>query len=179
VNTITAQLAGVLVRELTSLRQEIEAYPSDEALWKVVPGISNSGGTLALHLAGNLQHFIGRILGKSGYVRNRDAEFSTRGMSRQDVARQVDDALRAVESTVPGISAATLAADFPEPIGKHRVNTGDFLIHLASHLAYHLGQVDYHRRIVTGQATTVGPVAPGRLASARPVEEPIPDPSRK
>jgi uncharacterized damage-inducible protein DinB len=170
VTTQTASIGTLLVRELTSLRQEVEAYSTDADLWTVVPGISNAGGTLALHLAGNIQHFIGAILGNSLYVRNRDVEFSTRGLSRADVARQVDAAITAVQQTFRSLGPADLAAEFPEPLGKMRFNTGDLLNHLASHLAYHLGQVDYHRRIVTGSAVTVGAVATGKLVSARPVE---------
>ena len=168
--TQSAALGTMMVRELTSLRQEVEAYPSDADLWRVVPGIVNSGGTLALHLAGNLQHFVGAILGGSLYVRNREAEFTTRDLSRADVVRLVDDAIAAVQLTFRNLDPADLGLQYPEPVAKVHLNTGDFLTHLASHLAYHLGQVDYHRRIVTGNPATVGTVAPGKLSSARPVE---------
>lgn len=168
--TQSASIGAIIVRELSSLRQEIEAYPSDEALWAVVPGIANSGGTLALHLAGNLQHFVGAILGGSTYVRNRDAEFSTRGLSRAQVVSLVDQAIAAMQQTFRSLGPSDLGAEYPEPVAKMRLNTGDFLTHLAVHLGYHLGQVDYHRRIVTGNAATVGNVTPGKLASARPVE---------
>jgi hypothetical protein len=168
--TQSASLGGIFARELTSLRQEIEAYPTDADLWKVVPGIANPGGNLALHLAGNLRHFVGAVLGGSGYVRNRDAEFSTRNLSRAEVAREVNDAQTALQNTFRNLGAAELAAEYPEPVAKVRINTADFLTHLASHLSYHLGQIDYHRRIVTGNPATVGTVAPGKLASARPVE---------
>ena len=163
-------IGGILVRELTSLRQEIEAYPSDADLWRVVPGISNPGGTLALHLAGNLQHFVGRILGGTNYVRNRDLEFSARGLSKAELVAKINDAVSTVEQTFRRLDQATLESEYPEAVAEVRLNTGDFLIHLASHLAYHLGQVDYHRRIVTGSTTTVGTVSPTKLASARPVE---------
>jgi hypothetical protein len=168
--TQSASIGAIIIRELGSLRQEIEAYPSDADLWKVVPGIANSGGTLALHLAGNLQHFVGALLGGSSYVRHRDAEFSTRGLSRAEVVRLVDEAITATQQTFRHLGPSDLGSEYPEPVAKMRLNTGDFLTHLASHLAYHLGQVDYHRRIVTGSTATVGTVAPGRLASARPVE---------
>lgn len=168
--TQSASIGAIIIRELGSLRQEIEAYPSDEALWAVVPGIANSGGTLALHLAGNLQHFIGAILGGSAYVRNREAEFSTRGLPRAKVVALVDESITAIQQTFRSLGPADLASEYPEPVAKMRLNTGDFLTHLAVHLGYHLGQVDYHRRIVAGNAATVGTVAPAKLASARPVE---------
>jgi hypothetical protein len=168
--SLASAIGGILVRELTSLRQEIEAYPTDADLWRVVPGISNPGGTLALHLAGNLQHFVGRILGGTDYVRNRDLEFSARGLSKAEVVAKINEAVSTVEQTFRRLDAAALESEYPEAVAKVRLNTGDFLIHLASHLAYHLGQVDYHRRIVTGSPTTVGAVLPTKLASARPVE---------
>lgn len=168
--SLTKAISGILVRELTSLRQEIEAYPSDADLWRVVPGITNPAGTLALHLAGNLQHFVGAILGGTAYVRNREVEFSARGLTKAEVVARVNDAIAAVEQTFRRLGPTDLASEYPEAIAKVRVNTADFLIHLASHLAYHLGQVDYHRRIVTGSPTTLGTVAPAKLTSARPVE---------
>jgi len=168
--SLASAIGAILVRELTSLRQEIEAYPSDADLWRVVPGITNSAGTLALHLAGNLQHFVGSILGGTPYVRNRDAEFSAHGLSKAQLVAQVADAISAVEQTFLRLGPTDLESEYPEAVAKVRLNTGDFLIHLASHLAYHLGQVDYHRRIVTGNPATVGTVAPTKLASARPVQ---------
>lgn len=169
--TQAASIGALLLRELTSLRQEIEAYPTDADLWKVVPGIANSGGTLALHLSGNIQHFVGATLGGSSYVRHRDTEFSTRDLSRAEVAGKVDEAMAAVQLTFRDLAPSDLAAEFPETVAKLRFNTGDWLIHLVSHLAYHLGQVDYHRRIVTGSSATVGTVPVGKLVSARPAEQ--------
>jgi len=168
--SFASAIGGILVRELTSLRQEIEAYPNEADVWRVVPGISNSGGTLALHLAGNLQHFVGRVLGGTDYVRNRDLEFSARGLSKAEVVAKINDAVATVEQTFLRLGPTDLESEYPEAVAKVRLNTGDFLIHLASHLAYHLGQVDYHRRIVTGNSATVGTVAPTKLASARPAQ---------
>jgi uncharacterized damage-inducible protein DinB len=166
---IPSAIAGILVRELTTLKKELEAYPSDAEVWRVAPGISNSAGTLALHLAGNLQHFVGRVLGGTSYLRDREAEFATRDLPRGELLRQVDAAIAAVEGTLDRLPAAALAEDYPEPVAKVRLNTADFLVHLVSHLSYHLGQVDYHRRLVTGSVTTVSAVAPGRLRSAREI----------
>ena len=136
-------------RELGAVRREIEAYPDDESLWLAVPGMPNTGGTLALHLAGNLQHYLGAILAKDGYVRDRDAEFARRNVSRTELLNGIDAALAAVDKTVKKLKDADLAAAYPEPIAKRKVNTGVFLAHLATHLSYHLGQLDFHRRAAT------------------------------
>ena len=166
--TLAASLESILVRDLTTLRLEIEAYPSDADLWRLVPGISNSGGTLALHLCGNLQHFIGAILGKTGFVRNRDAEFGLREVPRAELLRHVDQAIAAVKGTLPRLSPAELEGTFPEPVAKTRLATGDFLTHLATHFTYHLGQLDYHRRVTTGGPPLSGALSPTRLWSAVP-----------
>ncbi len=165
--SLSHSLAAIFARELATTRMQVEAYSSDADLWRLVPGISNSGGTLALHLAGNLQHFVGAILGGSGYRRNRDAEFGDRDVPRAIVVERIAAAVEAVPPTVMALTAAELDADYPEPVAGVRVNTGDFLIHLSAHLSYHLGQLDYHRRIVTGGAPLGGTVSPTRLWSAR------------
>lgn len=164
---LNSLISGIIARDLVSLRKEIEAYPAEPDLWRGAEGITNSGGTLALHLAGNLQHFIGAVLGNTGYVRDRDAEFAERDVPRADVLRRIDAALAAVQDVLPRLTEADLARAYPLPIGKVRVETADFLIHLATHLTYHLGQVDYHRRMVTRTGTTVSTVAPWRLHTAR------------
>ena len=164
--SLVSAIGSMLLRELVSLRKEIEAYPTDADLWKTVPGITNSGGTLALHLAGNLQHFIGAVLGGSGYVRDRDAEFSTRGLSRKEVVGVVEQTTAALTRTFGSLREEVLAGRYPEPVGNVRVMTGDFLVHLEGHLAYHLGQIDYHRRMITGTGALPGSLSPGKLVSA-------------
>lgn len=160
-------LAAVITRDLKAVRREIEAYPDDSSVWKLPPGIANSAGTLALHLAGNAQHFFGAILGKTGYVRDRAAEFNRRDVARAEIVAQLDAGIAAVPKGLAQLPDAALAADFPEQIAGHTVSTGEWLIHLAAHLTYHLGQIDYHRRIATGQAVTVGTMAVPELSTAR------------
>lgn len=147
-------LARIFARELASLRAEILAYPDDTTPWTVPPGAPNSGGTLVLHLCGNLRHNIGAGLGGSGYVRDRDAEFSTRGVSRAELAALVDvtaqEVAHAFASLPPGRLDGTMGvANTTLPVPRA-------LLHLATHLAYHLGQVDFHRRLVTSDARGVG-----------------------
>src|SRR5882672_9371853 len=136
-----ANLKTLFRRELAALKREVEAYPDDESLWKPVPGVPNLGGTLALHLAGNLQHFFGGVLGKDGFVRDRDAEFARRDVSRAEILRGLDDALASIEKTLGQMDDLDLQLPYPELIAKRRVNTGMWLTHLAVHLGYHLGQL--------------------------------------
>lgn len=165
---LTAHLTTILTRELRALAREIRAYPDDASVWKTTPGAQNPGGTLALHLAGNIQHYIGAVLGGSAYKRDRPAEFSRRGLSRDELVAEVEQAIAAVERTLPAVQQQTLAADFPEAVGGKIIRTDEFLLHIATHLGWHLGQLDYHRRMVTGDAGKIGAIAVTELGTARP-----------
>ena len=160
-------LVGVIVRDLKAVGREVEAYPDDASLWRTPPGVANSGGTLALHLCGNVQHFFGAILGGTGYVRDRAAEFSRRDVPRAEIVQQVNAAVAAAERGLAKVTDASLGERFSEAIAGHTVETGEWLIHLAVHLGYHLGQIDYHRRLVTGKGDTVGTMAVPQLRTAR------------
>ena len=146
---LQSALRFVLVRDLNSLAAQVDAYPDDYSLWTTAPGISNSAGNLVLHLTGNLRHFIGATLGKSGYVRNRPLEFSTTGLSREELISEVRSTVSELEQALDSIGDSHLEAPYPLLIPDKKVRTADFLVHLAVHLTYHLGQVDYHRRILT------------------------------
>ncbi len=159
-------LRVLIIRELKALDREIAAYPDDESVWLTPPGISNSAGNLALHMAGNLRHFVGAVIGKTGYVRNRDMEFSTRGLSRDELRDQVATAMEDVERGLDALPDSWMTEIYPVPIQEKRVRTGQFLVHLAVHLGYHLGQVDYHRRLVTQAGETVDTISVKELPEA-------------
>jgi len=165
--TLQATVAAVLARDLATLRRELEAYADERAIWATPPGAPNAAGTLALHLAGNLRHYLGAVLGGDGYVRDRDAEFARRDVPRAELLADIAEAEAAVHRALAALPDARLAEEFPQPVGERRVRIADYLVHLTVHLAYHLGQVDYHRRLVTGDGRGVGAVSPRELASAR------------
>jgi uncharacterized damage-inducible protein DinB len=164
---ITDNLRAVFLREIRALRREIESYPEESMLWEVPGGVTNSAGNLALHLCGNLQHFIGASLGGTGYVRDRDAEFASRGVGRDRILAEIDAAARAINAAFDRITDSDLGKPFPEKINNVAVGTDEWLIHLTAHLGYHLGQIDYHRRIVTEQSKALDVVAVRELPSAK------------
>lgn len=135
-------------RDLQRLKIEIGLYKAEENLWLVKEGISNSAGNLCLHLLGNLNHFIGTVLGNTGYVRHRDDEFSLKNVLRQDLITNIENCILVVKETLQKLTDTDLEKDFP--LEKHGtiVNTGHMLIHLYGHLSYHLGQMNYHRRLL-------------------------------
>lgn len=152
-----------MVRELEGFVREVEACPDDEVLWAVSPGVTNSVGTLALHVSGNLQDFVGRVLGGSSYVRNREYEFSHRGSTRAEVVAELRRAGDAVSTALAELDPSRLEAEYPMPVGGHTVNTAAFLAHLGAHIALHLGQAGYLRRFVTGSNTSAGPLPIGGM----------------
>jgi hypothetical protein len=152
---VTRELERVLVRDLAAMRREIVAYAREADVWATPDGIANPAGNLALHAAGNLSHFVGAVLGGSGYVRDREAELGARDVPRAEILAALEAAEAAVRETLPRIPAERLAEPYPVEIGGTRLSISQFLVHLTTHLAYHLGQVDYHRRLVTGDAATV------------------------
>jgi hypothetical protein len=163
---LLAYVAAVLDRDLRTLSREIASYADERDLWRVAPGVPNSAGTLALHLAGNIRHYLGARLGGTGYVRDRPAEFAERGVARAELLERIE-AARAAVLAAAAVEVDT-SADFPELINDARIVTGDYLLHLCTHFAFHLGQLDYHRRFVTGDAAGVGAVRPAELGSVRP-----------
>ena len=152
---LLATIGRLLDRDLQALQQEIAAFPSDEALWLTPPGISNSAGNLAMHIVGNLRHFVGVMLGTSTYTRNREREFATREGTRDSLVRDLALTQHEVMRTLSALDVSRLADPFPMLVMDTQLTTGVFLLHLCTHLSYHLGQVDYHRRITVGDRTTV------------------------
>lgn len=166
----TVWIERMLVRELATLEKEVEAVTDEAVLWATPPGVANSIGTLTLHLCGNLQHFVGAVLGKTGYVRQRDLEFSARGLSKAALLAQLAQTKRLVSSVLRADAPIDHDAEYGDTVGgKYRVVTGDWLINLVAHLAFHVGQVGYLRRILTGDGTSVGGIAIAAMATATKV----------
>lgn len=160
INDFTSNLVTLLARELRAFARELDLFPDDETVWKTAPGITNSAGNLALHVAGNLQHFVGTVLGASGYVRNRELEFSRSSGSRAEIKGELEAAARIVEKVLPALGSDDLFKPYPlSMVPGQDISTALFLQHLCSHAACHLGQAGYLRRVVTGDARSSSPVS--------------------
>lgn len=145
---ISTVLQTLFTRELMKLRAEIESYKNESNLWKVDKNIANSSGNLCLHLVGNLNTYIGAVLGKSGYVRDREAEFALKNIPRQELIKKIDATIEVINRVLPTLNEKDLSAQYPLVVLKDSTTTEFFLVHLAMHLSYHLGQVNYHRRLL-------------------------------
>ena len=143
----TTALTEIYLNGLQQLETEIAAYTSEEQLWLTTEGISNSGGNLCLHLLGNLNHYIGATLGQTTYMRNRDAEFSNKNIPRAELLSAIAATKIMVEQVLPSLTPEQLKQEYPFDF-KGKQTTEWYLLLLVSHFNYHLGQINYHRRLV-------------------------------
>ncbi len=141
-------LKELYTRDLDRLKQEIKLYEDEDKLWYVEEGISNTAGNLCLHLIGNLNTYIGAALGDSGYVRNRPAEFSLKHIPREKLLEKIGETKLVVIQTLDGLTETELAAEYPVLVFEEKTSTEYLLVHLTTHLTYHLGQINYHRRLL-------------------------------
>lgn len=145
---IIESLKSLYNRDLSKLKTEIEAYQNEENLWKIDKKISNSAGNLCLHLVGNLNHFIGAHLGNTGYERHRDLEFSLKDVPRTELIEKIEATIAMIDSVLGRLPEDDLKKEYPLIVFEDKMTTDYFLIHLVAHLDYHLGQINYHRRLL-------------------------------
>ncbi len=144
----TEILKQLFTRDLNKLKEEITAYNNEEKLWYIEGNIANSAGNLCLHLIGNLNTYIGAELNKTGYIRNRPDEFALKNIPRAELIDKIEKTILVVENALDTLTEEQLSAIYPAEVLEKNMSTGYFLTHLAMHLSYHLGQVNYHRRLL-------------------------------
>lgn len=142
-------LKQIFGRDLIQLKKEIQYYTKESDLWLLPKGINNTGGNLCLHLVGNLQHFIGHVLGKSDYNRDRKAEFEDKNVLVSSLLMEIETTKQVVERTLSDLTEDQLSTNYPIEVFGKPITTTFFLIHLSGHLTYHLGQINYHRRLLS------------------------------
>jgi len=142
-------LTELFTRDLTKLKDEINAYSDESKLWVTAKEINNSAGNLCLHLVGNLKHFLGATLANTGYVRDRDAEFTQKDIPRAELVKGIAEAIAAAKTTLASLDQLDLDKPYPIDFFKKQGSTAFYLLHFSSHLNYHLGQINYHRRLLS------------------------------
>ncbi|QJW89867.1 DUF1572 family protein [Spirosoma taeanense] len=141
-------LQSLFTRDLTRLRNEIELYKQAENIWETEGDIANSAGNLCLHLVGNLNTYIGQEIGKTGYIRNRESEFSLKNVSRTELLHKIDQTILVVNQSLDKLNETDLPTEYPILVFEEVTSFEYLLVHLATHLTYHLGQINYHRRFI-------------------------------
>jgi uncharacterized damage-inducible protein DinB len=145
---LTETLKTLFQRDLNRLKAEIELYQDEKKIWYIEKSIANSAGNLCLHLIGNLNTFIGMQLGKTNYTRNREAEFSLKDIPKMELIQKIEETIIVLENALHNITDNQLENEYPVLVFDKKTSTRYMLIHLATHLAYHLGQINYHRRLL-------------------------------
>ena len=145
---ITENLAVLFERDILKVKNEISLYADEKKLWLTTSQINNSAGNLCLHLLGNLQHYIGGILGRSGYVRNRPEEFSRKNIPVKEMVHNLERVAALVNKIIRDLPVELLETEYPEKVFEQPMTVEYFLMHLLAHLNYHLGQINYHRRMI-------------------------------
>lgn len=145
---IRENLSELFERDINKLKQEIEQYHDESSLWVISKDIKNSSGNLALHIIGNLKHFFGTVLASTGYIRNRDSEFTLKNIPRSQLIKELDEARSVVRSTLLSLDDIDLEKEYPEHVYGKPMSSLYFFQSLLAHLNYHLGQVNYHRRLL-------------------------------
>jgi len=144
----TTELISFFERDLNRLIVEIESYKNEQNIWRIEKHISNSAGNLVLHLIGNLNTFIGKEIGHTNYVRNRELEFSQKDVSRLELIENINNTLQIVKNSLQTLTEEDLKKDYPILKFEEITSTEYLLVHLTTHLTYHLGQINYHRRLI-------------------------------
>lgn len=147
---LTNILISLFERDLNKLIAELELYVNEENIWRVEKNISNSAGNLTLHLIGNLNTYIGKEIGKTNYSRNRPLEFSQKNVSRQVLIEKLNETITVIKHALSTVTNEELQNEYPILVFSEMTSTEYLLIHLTTHLAYHLGQINYHRRLIEG-----------------------------
>jgi uncharacterized damage-inducible protein DinB len=145
-------LKSLFIRDLKSLSKEIESYQDESKIWHVEKDIANSAGNICLHLIGNLNTYIGAEYGKTGYIRQRDLEFSLKNIPRTELLEKIDQTILVIEKALDAVTYEQLQGEYPLLVFAEKTTTEYFLVHLATHLTYHLGQINYHRRLLDTHA---------------------------
>jgi uncharacterized damage-inducible protein DinB len=141
------ELKELFIRDLERLESELTLIDGNH-LWETSPGIVNSVGVLTQHIVGNLNHFIGTALGNTEYIRNREKEFTETGISAEKLINDVNETSDMVVHVFSGLKNEDLNKPYPMDIPMD-YSIHKFLLHLYGHLIYHLGQVNYLRRILS------------------------------
>ncbi len=141
-------LINLFERDLNRLKEEIKSYQNEDNLWLTKGSVKNSAGNLCLHLVGNLNHFIGTVLGNTDFVRNREKEFSDKNIPIGELIVQIDNLIEVIKQIVANLEQEDYDKIYPIEVFGKEMTTQFFLVHLATHLNYHLGQINYHRRLL-------------------------------
>jgi hypothetical protein len=141
-------LAQFYERDLRKLIEEVNLFEDEENLWRTKGSVKNSSGNLVLHIVGGLNHLIGATLARTAYVRDRDQEFIRKGVERKVLVDELEDLIHMITKTLNALTRDEMEAEYPIFFDKPKTSVSYVLLQLSLHLNYHLGQINYLRRVL-------------------------------
>ena len=142
-------LLEIYERDLNTLKEEINLYSNEDDIWTTRGEIKNSAGNLCLHIIGNLNHFIGAMIGQNNYVRDRESEFLSNGTTRNELTQGIENTIEVVKNVLNNLPTESFDEKYPVEMNGKEVTIDFALLHLLAHFSYHLGQINYHRRLIS------------------------------
>jgi uncharacterized damage-inducible protein DinB len=141
--TISAAFSGAYQSAAQDLHKWVDPL-SEEQFWRNPYSYGNSVGHLVLHLTGNLSYYLGSRIAGTGYVRNRDLEFTeSRRPAKAEVLRSFDATLALVIATIERQTETDWTLPYSaerEPEAQDRFAA---FLRSVTHLHHHIGQIIY------------------------------------
>ncbi len=129
---------------LASRVRELSAQLTEEQFWLKPFPFGNSFGHLVLHLTGNLNYYVGAQIAGTGYVRDRDREFTeTRHLPKEEVLQRFEETIAMVLRTVQAQSVEDWSAPYSAVRAGEVGSRFHMVLKCAAHLDHHVGQMMY------------------------------------
>ena len=142
------ELANLYERDISKLIEEINLFKNEEDLWRTTGSVKNSCGNLVLHIIGGMNYLIGTTLAHTEYVRNRDQEFIQKNVEKKELIAKLEELITIINQTLNRLTPEQMENEYPIFFDKPKTSVSYVLVQLLAHLNYHLGQVNYLRRIL-------------------------------
>jgi hypothetical protein len=142
------ELANFYERDISKLIEEINLFKNEEDLWRTTGSVKNSCGNLVLHIIGGMNYLIGTALAHTEYVRNRDQEFIQKNVEKKELIAKLEELITIINQTLNRLTPEQMENEYPIFFDKPKTSVSYVLVQLLAHLNYHLGQVNYLRRIL-------------------------------
>ena len=142
------ELANFYERDISKLIEEINLFKNEEDLWRTASSVKNSCGNLVLHIIGGMNYLIGTTLAHTEYVRDRDQEFIQKNVERKELVAKLEELITMINQTLNSLTPEQMENEYPIFFDKPKTSVSYVLVQLLAHLNYHLGQVNYLRRIL-------------------------------
>ena len=150
-STIESSLTGRYRAHAERIRELADPL-TDEQFWRKPFPFGNSFGHLVLHLTGNLNYYIGAQIAATGYVRDRDREFTEGAQpSKEQTLKRFDEVVAMVLQTIRAQSSEDWSLEYSGKGTDARTRL-EMVVQCAGHMQHHIGQMIYLDNMLRQQA---------------------------